>query len=148
MASRSSLKLTTSTARSLDANAALAADTNGAGVDLKGYEEALVVTRVGAAAFTINGSNFLALELEESDDDSTYTDVAAADIVGGNGGSGGQFALYDDAAEDDVVTAVAYVGSKRYIRVVANFTGTVTGGIPICALVVRGKPRHAGGQAA
>lgn len=147
MASRSTLQLTTSAARSLDANDALAADTNGAGVDLKGYEEALIVARVGAAAFTINGTNFLALELEESDDDSSYTDVAAADIVGGNGGSGGQFALYDDSAEDDVVTTVAYVGTKRYVRVVANFSGTVTGGIPVCALVVRGRPRHTTGQA-
>ena len=92
-------------------------------------------------------ANFLSLELEESDDNVTYTDVAASDIVGGNGGASGQFALIDSATEDDVVVSVAYIGTKKYIRAVANFSGTVTGGQPVCGIVVRARGRHVGGPA-
>lgn len=138
-----SLRAYNSPAKSIEASGTLATDTNGTGVDLSGFDSAEVVVSVGAAAFTINGSNFLSLELEESDTlGSGYTDVAASDIDGGNGGANGQFALIDSSSEDDVVVHVGYTGSKKYIRVVANFTGTVTGGIPVCALVNRGRSTY------
>lgn len=116
------------------------ADANGTGVDLRGYDGALVVAVVGAEGDTLSGSVNIAFELEESDDDSTYTDVAAADILGGTGGANGQFALIDDNAEAPAVHKVSYVGSKRYIRVVDNRTGTHTTGTPTAAIVVRGYP--------
>ncbi len=94
------------------------------------------------------GATFCPWRWRSPTTDSGYTDVAATDIVGGNGGANGQFALIDAAAEDDVVVSVAYIGSKRWIRVIANFTGTTTGGQPVCGLVLRGRGRHVGGQAA
>lgn len=127
----------------LDVTASLAplvrtADANGTGVDLRGYDGALVVAHVGAEGDTLSGSVLISLELEESDDDSTYTDVAAGDMLGGVGGSSGQFALIDDNAEAPAVHKIGYIGSKRYIRVVYNVTGTHTTGTPASAVIVRG----------
>lgn len=125
------------------------ADVNGgdADVDLQGYNACQMVVVVGQSADTLNGSNTISLELEESDDDSTYTDVAAADMLGGVGGSSGQFALIDDPAEDDLVYSVGYIGDKRYVRLVVNFSGTHGTGTPIGAVAVVGHGRHKVGPA-
>lgn len=114
------------------------ADANGTGADLKGYDGALVIAQVGAEGDTLSATVSIAFELEESDDDSTYTDVAAADQRGGTGGANGQFALIDDPAEAPAVHKIGYIGAKRYIRVVDNRTGTHTTGTPTSAVVVRG----------
>lgn len=117
-------------------------DANGTGVDLAGYGSALVIATVGIHA-DLSGSNYIALELEESDDNSTYTDVAAAEMrceSPASASTGGQFLLVDAISEDDVIAQVAYMGSKRYIRAVANVTGTLTNGIICSAVVLRGDP--------
>jgi hypothetical protein len=115
----------------------------GTGVDLKGYESAFVVFEVGASGDTLSGTVLITLRVQESDDDSTYTDVAAADLVGG-----ANAIVIDDPAEDDVIHVRGYNGARRYIRAFVDFTGTHTNGIPISAVVVRGNARHLGGQAA
>ena len=116
------------------------ADANGTGADLLGYNSALVVATAGADS-GLDGSNYIAFELEESDDNSTFTDVAAADMLcesPASASTGGQFWLIDSTTEDDVIAQVAYKGEKRYIRVVANITGTVN--IVCSAIVLRGHP--------
>lgn len=118
------------------------ADANGSGVDLQGYEAAEVVANVGLSGDTLSGSVKIALELEESDDNSVFTDVADADMIGETGAGSGEFALIDDAAEDETTYKVGYLGSKRYIRVVWNITGTHTNGTPGSADVVRMHARH------
>lgn len=115
-------------------------DANGTGVDLSGYNSALVFATVGIDA-GLDGSNYIAFELEESDDNSTFTDVAAASMLCESpaaASTGGQFLLVDATSEDDVVAQCSYMGTKRYIRVVANITGTVS---VICsAFVLRADP--------
>jgi len=109
----------------------------GIGVDLQGYEGALIVAHFGVSGDTLAaGLNVLPV-LQESDSLSTgYTAVAAADMHGA-------FTIIDDAAEDDVVQVVGYVGSKRFIRLFNDFTGTHTVGIPMSAVVIVGRARHA-----
>lgn len=120
------------------------ADANGTGVDLQFYEGAHIVAVVGAEGDTLSGSVKIELEVEESDDDSTYTDVADADLsTTVTGTNTGTFALIDAAAEAPAVYTTDYKGSKRYIRVVWNITGTHTNGTPGSAVVVRGHNRHA-----
>lgn len=121
----------------------LTADADGVDVDLQGYEGAQVIAVVGASGDTLSGSVYVELEVEESDDGVTYTDVADADLVNVVAGTNdGTFAKVDDPAEDDAVYHTAYIGAKRYIRVVANLTGTHTNGIPVGVLVNRGHGRH------
>ncbi|SVE23533.1 uncharacterized protein METZ01_LOCUS476387, partial [marine metagenome] len=60
------------------APAVLASDTDGTGVDLQGYESATVLLSVGVEGITLSTTNKIEFELEESADDSTYTDVTSA----------------------------------------------------------------------
>lgn len=88
------------------APAARTASANGASKDLQGQRGAMVVFHLGAytnGAFTPG--------VEESDDDSAFTAVAAADLEG-------SLTLVDHADEDNTEQRVGYKGSKRYIRAV------------------------------
>lgn len=117
-------------------------DENGAGVDLAGYEGAEVIANVGLSGDVLAAGLNISLELEESDDDVTYTDVADADMIGETGNGSGQFALIDAASEDETCYKVGYIGSKRYIRAVWNITGTHASGTPGSVTVVKGHARH------
>ena len=113
------------------------ADADGTGVDLQGFEGALIVGQVGAEGDTLGASDDINLEVEESDDDSTYTDVADADLIGSvTGANTGTFAHVDDNAEAPGIFYAAYIGIKRYVRVVDNRTGTHSTGTPTSATVI------------
>jgi len=95
---------------------------------------------VGASGETLSGSVKIELEIEESDDDSTFDDAEDADLSSSvSGTNAGTFAVIDDGAEDAVYTT-SYKGDntkKRYVRPVINVTGTHTNGTPIGILAVR-----------
>ena len=125
---------------------------NGTGVDLQGYESATVLVDVGAEGDTLSSSVFFEVSLEESDDNSTFTDVEQAGIVDGTIASGGIFLKLDGTTGGDPDTTggifrVGYVGGKRYIRVVLAKTGTHSNGTPLGAMVVKGHARHTGDNA-
>lgn len=105
-------------------------------VDTKGYESAVLVFHIGVSGDTLSGSVKMLPSVEESDDDSTWTAVAATDLIGST------LALIDDAAEDAVVQEAGYRGTKRYIRPLITFTGTHTNGTPISAVAILGHGRH------
>jgi len=107
------------------------ASVTGSGVDLKGYESATVVVNVGDYT-----SYKHVCALYESDDDSTYTDVDDADILGTEPTISGV---------DNTQYQFGYIGEKRYVKL--NTTGTGSGtGVYFGAVVVRGKKRHNAGQ--
>ena len=125
---------------------------NGTGVDLQGYESAPDLVDVGAEGDTLSSSVFFEVSLEESDDNSTFTDVEQAGIVDGTIASGGIFLKLDGTTGGDPDTTggifrVGYVGGKRYIRVVLAKTGTHSNGTPLGAMVVKGHARHTGDNA-
>ncbi|MEU0531985.1 Bbp16 family capsid cement protein [Amycolatopsis tolypomycina] len=109
------------------APAARTATANGTGVDLAGFSAIAVVVAAGTIT---DGTH--AFKVQESDDNATFTDVAAGDLDGA--------APSLQAAGSNTVTEVGYKGIKRYIRVVATVSGTTTGGV-YAALVVRGSAR-------
>ena len=128
-------------------NAVKTAAENGTGVDLQGYEGATILVDVGAEGDTLSSSVHFEVSLEESDDDSTYTDVAPAGSIDGTIAAGGIFLKLDGTTGGDPGTAggsfrVGYVGGKRYIRVVLAKTGTHSNGTPIGAMVVKSHARH------
>ena len=125
---------------------------NGTGVDLQGYESATVLVDVGAEGDTLSSSVYFEVSLEESDDDSTYTDVAQAGIVDGTIAAGGIFLKLDGTTGGNPDSAggifrVGYVGNSRYIRVVLAKTGTHSNGTPLGAMVVKGHARHSADNA-
>lgn len=113
------------------------ADANGIGIDLKGYDAAQMVGYIGAPGDTLSGSVKIELELQHSDDNSTFVACADADLSAAvTGTNTGTFAVIDANGEASLSYAVGYMGSKRYIRIVSNVTGTHTNGTPSAALAI------------
>lgn len=108
------------------APAARTASANGTGVDLQGFEAALVVLSPG----TITDGTHTP-KLQESDDNSSFSDVAAADLIG-------SFA----ALASNTIQKVGYKGAKRYVRAVVTVSGATTGGV-YAATIVKGNARTA-----
>jgi hypothetical protein len=104
---------------------------NGTGVDLAGAEAALIILSNGAATTPAT------VKIQESDDNSTFTDVADTDLIGTTGNPSGV------AQTASTIVKVSYVGAKRYIRVVTT-AGTAA---LFDAVIVRAHLRHQGTQA-
>lgn len=119
------------------------ADADGTSCDLQLYDWCLILFDVGDSADTLSGSNYIECEIEESADDSTFTDVADSDLVSYVAGTNdGTAALINDPAEDQTVVVACYIGSKRYVRGVLNFTGTHSTGTPIGIVNIRGNYKY------
>lgn len=110
-------------------------DKEGNGIDLQGFDSVQLSVNVGESGDTLSASVKCELVLQESDDNSTFTDVDAADIVGADAAL---FALIDEAGKDQALYNVGYIGNKRYVRVFADFTGTHTNGLPLGAQALKG----------
>ena len=122
-----------------------AADATGATVDLQGYESCTFVIDAGIEGITLSGSNMLQIELEESSDNSTWTDVSAStSVIGATPDSNGVVATFDADGEIPAVATVGYIGDKRYVRAVLNFTGTHGTATPVSVSCIRGSSRHNG----
>jgi hypothetical protein len=89
------------------------ATANGASCDMAGFRSALVVVDVGTIT---DGAH--TPKLQESDDNSTWSDVAAGDLEG-------TFANLATATNQ----IVGYKGRKRFIRAVMTVAGAATGGV-------------------
>ncbi len=104
-------------------------DADGLGVNTAGFEAVAFAAQVGGSGDTLSGSVLFELQMEDSPDDSIWTDVVAADMVGGTKGANGQFALIDEpGVGDDRDYIVGYIGRKQYVRAVIVVTGTHTVG--------------------
>lgn len=118
------------------------ADANGAGVDTQDSVGVALVAHIGLSGDTLSGSVKIEMEVEHSDDNSTFTDCADADIDAAvTGTNTGTFAVIDAAADDEQLYKCNYLGSKRYVRVVANYTGTHTNGCAVAAHAIL-NPAH------
>lgn len=105
------------------------ATTNGSGVDLRDFDGAMVMLQAGTISSGIGNETYIP-SVEESDDNSNFSVVAASDLEG---------ALADMTANS--VQRIGYKGAKRYIRAVL----TIGGGSPsinASALIVRGLPHY------
>lgn len=105
-----------SAAQSL-APAARTSDADGSGVDLRGFDSAMALIDLGA--WTDGTHTF---EVQESDDNSTFTAVADADLIGSE-------PVVDAADEDNTVHRIGYVGSKRYLRVSVGVASATSGAV-------------------
>ena len=88
------------------------ADANGTGIDTQGYENAMLVVSAGDIDLASTDETYV-IELEESDDNSTFTDVTAISVT--------------ITADNQVGVAripELNVTRKRYLRAVLNVSGT------------------------
>ena len=128
--------------------AALSADANSTAIDTWDYPGGVVtfIAVVGTTTETLDGSNYWELCVEDSPDNSTFTDVTDAELsnsVTSTSGTTGCFALINAGTEDDMTYATQYIGNKRYVRVVSDETGT--GGLPIGVVAVISGKQYASG---
>ena len=100
----------------------------GVTVDLAGFDKAMFIAHLG----TITDGTF-AFDPEESDDDSTWTNIAAGDLSG-------SFTSGTSSA-DDTVQEVGYLGSKRYIRCNLTVTGSPSTGGAVGVTVLKAGAR-------
>jgi ABC-type phosphate/phosphonate transport system substrate-binding protein len=102
------------------------ADANGTGVDTLGYRDAMLVVQAGDIDLASTDETYV-IELEESDDNSAWSDVSDISVT----------------ITADNQTGVARVSElnvvrKRYLRAVLNVSGT-TPSIPCSAIFLLGE---------
>jgi hypothetical protein len=121
--------------------AVVTADANGTGVDLQGFESAMVVVNTGAEGDTLSSSVKFDFILEDSDDDSTYSAVTSStSVTEGSVDSSGIFLTLDANGETPQISQIGYIGGKRYIRCKIDATGTHSNGTPMGVVVIKGNP--------
>lgn len=119
--------------------AAYAADNTPAAIDIKGFNSAMLAIHVGVGGITFSGTNKVEFKLTHSDDDSTYAAVTIDDVQGVDSvGTGGIVHSLVAAHAAPTITRVGYVGNKRYLKLLADFSGTHGTATPLSATVVKG----------
>lgn len=122
----------------------------GASADLQGYNAATVVVEVGLYAESIAGA-FSEFSIQESDDDTTFTDVANSDLTDTvaatstvtGASTTGIIGKVSSTSNDNVVIKSGYKGSKRYIRVKEMGEKNHNVGLPYAATIIRGLKSNA-----
>lgn len=129
-------------------NAVKTAGANGSTVDLQGFDSATAVVTVGAEGDTLSGSVYFTVALQHSDDGSSWSNTAQADIVNGTIAADGIWLKLDGTTDGNPDTTggewqVGYIGGKRYVRLVLAKAGTHSNGTAISGIIVKGSPLHA-----
>lgn len=122
--------------------AVLAADNTPLVVDLAGYDACAISLSLGIGGITFTGSNKIEFILKHGDasDGSDQAAVAQADVIGVTiTGSGIVRSLTSAKAAADV-QKFGYKGTKRYISLLADFSGTHGVGTATSAVALRGAP--------
>ncbi len=101
-------------------------DEAGAGADLLNFDGAVVAFMTGVLT-----DGVYAPRVQESEDNSNWTDVVSSDLEGTL-----------SALSANAVQRVGYKGTKRYIRPVVNVSSATLGGA-LCSVVARAIPHHA-----
>jgi len=120
--------------------ATLAADNTPGAIDLAGYNGAEIVLAIGVGGITFDATNKIEFKLTHSHDNSVYVDATDADVLGKTGITTGIIKALIAAHAAAAVYRFGYVGPRRFLKLLADFSGTHATGTPISATVLRGYP--------
>lgn len=125
--------------------AARTASFTSASFDMQNYNSVTLIANVGATGDTLSGTNRVELQVQESDDNVTFTAVADSDLarVVSGGQATGTFGMLNSAGSVNQIYKTAYIGNKRYVRVAGANFGTTSSGTFIDVLAEGGRPRYA-----
>ena len=97
--------------------------------DLSGFDSALITVNVGASDVDLGDNNQLLIEMQESNDNVTFTDCSATSFVGSLAGFDiSTIGHLNTAPEATTSYTASYVGNKRYVRPVIRCAGAGHGG--------------------
>jgi hypothetical protein len=117
----------------------LSADNTPAAIDLRGYNAAEILLAIGVGGITFSGTNKIEFKLTHSDDNVTYDAVETGDVLGAASvGTGGIIKSLVAAHAAAAVYRFGYKGGRRYLKLLADFSGTHGTGTPIAATVIKG----------
>lgn len=129
------------------APAVISADNTPAAIDIQGYGAATLLLYVGVGGITFSETNKVEFLLTHSEDNSTYTavtldhinGVADAELTAGAMASGKIKSLIAAHAAA-AWYKFRYVGGRRYLKLLADFSGTHGTGTLIGAHLILGRP--------
>lgn len=112
------------------APATWSADSTSSAVDMQSFGSAILNLIVGA--FTFTGSNKITVSVEESDDGTTFTKVADADLQFVE--SAGVHKVLDGTEDQNLIHPFYYRGVKRYVHLALVEGGTVSVALGVYAV--------------
>lgn len=124
--------------------AARTASFTSASFDMQNYDAVTFAVNVGATGDTLNGTNRVELQVQESDDNVTFTAVADSDLVKvvTGGQASGTFGMLNAPGAVNQIYKTGYTGGKRYTRVTGANFGTTSSGTFIDVLAIGGRARY------
>ena len=129
----------------LVAPATLTADNTPLVVDLRGCRSALILLSIGAGGITFDATNKIEFVLRHGDTAvaAEHTPVTAGEVALDALASGaiasGIVRALTAAHASATIQKIGYSGSRRYLSLLADFSGTHGTGTPISATVARGN---------
>lgn len=118
---------------------ALAADNTPAAIDLQGFNSAEIELGIGIGGITFDATNKIEFKVTHSDDNVSYSAVTDADMLGVSGISSGIIKSLVAAHAAAESCRYGYKGGKRYLKLLADFSGTHGAGTPLYASVIKGR---------
>jgi hypothetical protein len=124
--------------------AVYAADSTPPAVDMLGYGAANIALAIGVGGITFTTGNKIEFVLTHSADGVTYAPVEArhiiTDALAPGSITGGIVRALTAAHAAADVQRIGYIGQLRYLKLLADFSGTHATGTPISATVSRARP--------
>jgi hypothetical protein len=123
--------------------ATYATDFNGPAIDLQDFSRVAFAVEVGDDGVTFDTNNNLQIRIQHSDNGTDWDFIGEADLLGfePGWGAGGFFVGFATAHPSPTLHKGGYIGDRRYVRLVADFTGTHGTGTAIAAQAILADPR-------
>jgi hypothetical protein len=116
------------------------ADNTPASFDIGKADACTLLLAVGVGGITFSSANKVEFVLTHSDAESSgFEAVGDSDVVGATAEEGGIVRALTEAHATPSVTGIGYIGGKRYLRLLADFSGTHGTGTPLACVAVRGR---------
>ena len=121
-------------------------DATGTSVDMRGFDSCLVVIDFGDFGVNFDDSNHVQIQLEHSDDNTTWTDVVAADVLRASTAAISDGTVYRppnaNLGNAPGAATVGYIGNKRYLRAIADHVGTHGASTSVSVVMLLGNASY------
>ena len=115
------------------------ADNTPVAVQIDNAKDATIILDIGVGGITFTSSNKVEFKLTESDNGTDYSAVADGDVVGVTVAEGGIIKSLVAARAAQAIDMFGYIGSAKYLKLLADFSGTHGTGTAMAAYVVQGE---------